>query len=194
MKKQVVIIHGGYSFNSRQEYIDSLKNTAITIDSFRPRVDWKNSLSDKLGAEYDVLLPRMPNKDDAHFAEWKTWFEKMFPFLWDEVILIGHSLGGIFLAKYLAENNFPEKISGLFLVAAPYTGVGDFILQKSSDRLIRQVSKIFLIASKDDQVVPFSEMESYKKELPNAEVVSFDDRGHFNQSEFPEIVTLIKHF
>ena len=134
----------------------------------------------------------MPNKENARFEEWKIWFEKMTPFLKDGVVLIGHSLGGLFLAKYLAEHDFSKKIAGLFLVAAPYARVGDFELPESLEGLARQVVKIVLIASKDDRVVPFSELEVYQKQLPDAEVVSFDDRGHFNQPDFPELVNIIK--
>ncbi len=62
----------------------------------------------------------MPNKTNAQFEEWKIWFEKFIPFLNDGVILVGHSLGGVFLAKYLSENKFPKKIGGVFLVSAVY--------------------------------------------------------------------------
>ena len=36
------------------------------------------------------------------------------------MILIGHSLGVIFLVKYLSENNFRVKTNKLILLALPY--------------------------------------------------------------------------
>ncbi|MDP2788526.1 MAG: hypothetical protein Q8O46_00530 [bacterium] len=42
--------------------------------------------------------------------------------------------------------------------------------------------------SKDDPVVPFAEMEKYKTKLLEAKFSIFEDRGHFGQEEFPEII------
>ena len=43
-------------------------------------------------------------------------FEKALPYFGEENILIGHSLGGSFLLKYLSEH-FLENISQVHLVA-----------------------------------------------------------------------------
>ena len=53
----------------------------------------------------------MPCKFMVDYEAWKIWFERHFQFLQKEVILIGWSLGGRFLLKYLSENKFPFKIS-----------------------------------------------------------------------------------
>src|SRR3989344_2355919 len=121
MKRQIVVIHGGDIFATQDEYINFLRNYEINIERYKTGVDdWKPWLREILGNEYEVILPVMPNKTNARFEEWKLWFEKLLPFLNDEVILIGHSLGGSFLAKYLSENNFSKKIRGIFLVSACY--------------------------------------------------------------------------
>ncbi len=199
MKTQVVVIHGGDAFSTHEEYFQFLQDFPLTIESVRPKRDWKSFLPNVLGEEYDVLAPIMPNKTNAQFSEWRLWFEKMFPFLEHGAILVGHSLGGMFLAKYLAEHTLPRRIGALFLVAAPHnhTGeVGDFTLPSSLDGVARQVANIFLFHSTDDDVVPFSELAVYAKQLPNAHVATFTDRGHFNQSAFPELVrcmTELKH-
>ncbi|EKE20592.1 MAG: hypothetical protein ACD_7C00516G0001 [uncultured bacterium] len=111
------------------------------------------------------------------------------------VILIGHSQGGIFLAKYLSENNYPKKIGAIMLVAPVYNNtpeVGSFKIEKSLNNISTQCEEIHIFHSKDDFVVPFSEMEEYKKELPNAKFHIFEDRGHFLQETFPEIIEEIK--
>jgi predicted alpha/beta hydrolase family esterase len=119
----------------------------------------------------------------------------------DNLILIGHSLGGIFLAKYLSEENLPKKIKAVFLVAAPYElrgngesqrNLSEFKLPVSLDKFKEQGGEIFLYHSKDDPVVPFSEVEKYQAALLNAKTVIFEDRGHFNQEQFPEIIEAIK--
>src|SRR3989338_2804562 len=113
MKTQVVVIHGGDAFSTHEEYLRFLKDFPLTIERVRPKRDWKSFLPEVLGEEYDVLAPIMPNKTNAQFSEWCLWFEKMFPFLEDDVILVGHSLGGMFLAKYLTEYTFPRRTGAL---------------------------------------------------------------------------------
>ena len=140
----------------------------------------------------------MPNYANARYLEWKIWFEKLIPFLEDEVTLVGHSLGGIFLVKYLSENSFPKRVRAIFLVASPYDTEGtddslvDFTLLRAPGNLTEQSGKIFLYHSEDDPIVPFSNLRKYEKELPSAKVRILKDRGHFLQEEFPELVEDIK--
>ena len=137
----------------------------------------------------------MPCQDNAKYAEWKIWFERLFPFVEDGTILLGGSLGGIFLAKYLSENKFPKKIKALFLVAAPHSdmeGSISFDLKKPLQNVKEQCDNIHLYQSQDDPEVNFAEVEKYQKELPGAKLHIFEDRGHFLQEHFPEIVAEIK--
>src|SRR3954471_15685612 len=108
-KQQVIFIHGGETFDSYQEYLSFLDNLSLDISRLKAK-KWKNTLQDKLGVDYSVILPQMPNDLNAKYAEWKIYFDKFLPYIKDNVILIGHSLGGIFLAKYLSENLFPKRI------------------------------------------------------------------------------------
>ncbi|HEY0010471.1 MAG TPA: alpha/beta hydrolase [Candidatus Paceibacterota bacterium] len=191
--KQVIAIHGGESFNTYGEYLDFLKKAVVDLE---PGRGWKSGLQEVLGTNYQVILPRMPNSFNAKYGEWSIWFEKYVPLLNDEVILIGHSLGADFLVKYLTENNFPKKIVATVLVAGTYPNgnraLPEFSIDSSLEHFAKQAGTIFLYHSKDDQVVPYEEVEKYTAALPNAVVRSFEDRGHFNQEEFPELVADIK--
>ncbi|MBI2644219.1 MAG: alpha/beta hydrolase [Candidatus Wildermuthbacteria bacterium] len=189
--KQVVVIHGGDSFHTYKEYVRSLKHWKVSIGSFRAKTDWKGNLSKDLGKKYDVLMPRMPNRTNARYVEWKIWFERMFPYLKNGVVLVGHSLGGAFLAKYLSENSFPKKISGLLLVAPPYD-YGDFAPKGSLQKIAKQCKSIHVYQSLDDPVVSPKEAEKYKAKLPEIEPHVFKNRGHFSQEHFPELVQLIE--
>lgn len=197
MKKQIIVIHGGGVFDTYKEYIDFLKKYKLDFKKLQLKL-WKENLPNRLGKGFEVISPRMPNSMNAKYKEWKIMFEKLFPFLKNNLILLGHSLGGIFLAKYLSENKFPRKIKATFLVAAPYDdktikdSLGDFKLPKKLDKFQKQGGKIFLYQSKDDLSVSFVDLKKYKKSLPEAEVVMFRKKGHFNQVEFPEIVKDIK--
>lgn len=199
MKKQLIFIHGGETFNTYEEYVVFLKGFKIESLDYFKRNKWGTSLQDKLGQDFEVILPVMPNKLNAKYIEWKTYFEKVLELLDGEVILVGHSLGGIFLVKYLAENTLFRKIGGLFLVAAPFDDKNseyflvDFNLPNDLSNVATQVRSIYVYSSKDDPVVPYIDMEKYQKKLPNANFVTFENRGHFSQEDFPEIVKDIRN-
>ena len=198
MKKQVLMIHGGTTFNSYESYIKYLENREVNLDYFKKQKSWKDNFANKLGEDFEILEPRMPNATYAHYGEWKIWLTRMIPFLKDGVVFIGHSLGGIFLARYFSENVFPKKIKAVVLIAPPFDNVSneeelsDFSLPETMEKFPEQVKNIYLLQSKDDPVVPYEEMEKYKKILPNAETVLFENMGHFNTETFPELLDLIK--
>jgi len=192
MKRQIVVINGGDAFETYEEYLDFLRNVEIDPDKSNKK-SWKNSLQEKLGDKFYIMSPEMPNRFNAKYIEWKIWFERLFPFFEDGVILVGHSLGGVFLAKYLSEERFPKKIKATFLVSAPNNldserKIVEFVLPESLKLLEEQGGQIFLYHSKDDPVVEFSELGKYQKSLPKAKTRVFDDRKHMNQEEFPEII------
>lgn len=197
MKKQIVVIHGGDTFKTYEEYLSFLQEFTIdTLDYFKGR-GWKDTLQETLGEGYEVVTPSMPNKINAKYSEWKIWFEKIVPLLEEKVILIGHSLGGIFLAKYLSENNFPKHILATFLIAAPFDekdtdeSLADFILSEDLSKLIEQGGEVYFYHSTDDGVVPFTDFEKYREKLPGANYMQFEDRGHFRQLVIPELITSI---
>ena len=196
--KQIVVIGGGDAFPTYDAYFSFLKNfKPESIEYFKRGEDWKAGLQETLGRAYEVIIPRMPNRSNAKYLEWKLWFEKLFPFLNDEVILIGHSIGAVFLTKYLSWEPFPKKILATVLVSGPYDTDEDrplveFTLPNSLALFKEQSSKIFLYHSKDDPTVAFSELAKYQKALPHAQSRVFDDRQHFNQENFPELVADIK--
>jgi predicted alpha/beta hydrolase family esterase len=197
MKKQIVIIGGGNAFEKYEDYLHYLNTRPLDLDSFRTETNWKNSLQARLGNGYDVVNIRMPNKDNARYAEWKVWFERIIQLLSEDVIFIGHSLGGLFLAKYLSENVYPKKISCAFLLAAPFLmgtdrRLVDFVLGDNLQLFKSQSAIMFIYHSEDDPVVPVTHAEMYAKELPYARRRTFSSYGHLNQVDFPEIIEDIR--
>ena len=197
MKKQIVLIHGGSTFETYDEYLSYLKESTLTLERITHK-DWKDNLQSEI-PEAEVLYLKMPNSKNARYIEWKIWFEKLIPLLHEEVTLVGHSLGGIFLAKYLAENTFPKKITGVFLVAPPYDTehcdepLVDFELTNNLELFGEQSPIIHLYQSKDDPAVPFQDAEKYKRDIPHINLHWFETRGHFLDSHFPELVSDIKN-
>lgn len=197
MKKQIVAIHGGHAYENRTKYLRGLRSVKMDFKKLKQR-RWRSGLEKTLGKTFEVILPKMPCAENAKYLEWKIWFNKIVSLLAPKVVLVGHSLGGIFLAKYLSENKFPKKIIATFLIAAPFVderrgSLADFILPKNLKRLEKQGGKIFLYHSQDDPVVPFANLEKYKKLLPQAMVKIFRNKDHFNQGSFPELVREIKN-
>lgn len=196
MKQQVLVIHGGTAFDTYEEYITYLKNKEVSLERLQAR-DWKMNLQDDLGDDFDVYLPKMPNAQNAVYAEWKLWFEKFLAILEDGVILVGHSLGAVFLAKYISENGSIKKIKATLLVAPPFSAdegrvLPQFSITSSLEKLKEHGGRVIIYHSKDDPVVDFSELQEYQDCLPTLESKVFEDRGHFNMEEFPEILEDIR--
>lgn len=196
MPQQILVIHGGGAWETQEEYLAALNAHEVTLEKLLSR-DWKANLQDRFGATVQVIMPRMPNAQNARYAEWKIYFEKVIPLLDDNLILIGHSLGGIFLAKYLSEERIAKKIKATLFVAAPYNTeevhpLVDFNLTNDLHRISEQGGRLVFFHSQDDQVVPFSNVKDYQKALPTAEYHFTEQGGHFNQPSFPELEGVVE--
>lgn len=201
MKKQVFYIHGGESFVQHEAFLERLQTKQIwDLPSALYKKKWTDRLTSDLGEDYEVFMPQMPNKQNAKYTEWCIWFERHFTHLHDDLILIGCSLGAMFLLRYVSEHNFPFTIKALFLMAAPVRvegfndqDCGDFVFElKNVANIQDKVSNLFILHSKDDFLVPYEHAQKLKEVLPKAELVTFDDKNHFLVEKFPELVEEIK--
>jgi hypothetical protein len=196
-KRQILFIHGGSAYENMEDFYEYLHTTPINLIKEKK---WTELLKINLGENYDVIFPTMPIKHNANYMAWKIWFERHFKFINEEVILIGHSLGGTFLLKYLSENNFSKKILQLHLIAPAVFDDGltsekllTFGFDVTKINTIYNIcSDIHLWASRDDDCVTFKNSEIVKENLPSIEFHILENRGHFNSSEFPEILEVIK--
>ena len=181
------------TFLTYEDYIKHLQTREVSLEYFRKK-GWKKSFQEKMGDKFDVIALEMPCAMNSKYSEWKIYFERYISLFDEEVIMIGHSLGAIFLTKYLSENTFTKKIKAIFLLAAP---VGDIEGDPICDFLLiekpRNNSKTFILHSEDDPIVPYAHALELKKLLPDAQLIMFKDKGHFNVPEFPELVELIKN-
>ena len=198
-KQQILLVHGGTTFGTYDKYLESLKNKTPKLEWIQSRKDWKNELQQELGHDFTVYTPQMPNKQNAQYSEWKILFEKIVNLLDENFILIGYSLGSIFLVKYLSENTVNKKIKKTFLLGTPFDNVGmdhepllSFLRIGDLKKLEDQAGELFFYHSEDDFAVPFDHLEKYRKELPNANYQKFKDRNHFLQESIPELTSDIK--
>lgn len=195
--KQVIVIHGGTTFSDYEKYLDYLRTKTIKIERLTYAPTWKNGLQADLGDNYQVLLPSMPNTTNAQYSEWKLWFDRIAEIIDDNSILVGHSLGGMFLAKYLSENIFPKNVAATILIAAPFDDetiedLTDFKLTRISDLFTKQAGRVVFFNGVDDPVIPTIELEKYKAELPNAEFNITSAPDHFVRPQFPELIATIR--
>ncbi len=196
---QILYIHGGMTFKNQKDYLHFLKTRKVSISK---RLKWSDDYLDiELGKSFEIIRPRMPLQDNAKYVDWKIYFERHLPYLKDNIILIGASLGGIFLAQYLSENKFPKKILSTYLVCPPFDDtcytedlVGGFKLKKDLSLLEKNSKNLTLLFSRDDDDVPVEHAGKYRNKLKNAKIIIYKSKnGHFNISRFPEIVKMIKN-
>lgn len=191
------MIHGGMTFKNTKDYLHWLRTRKVSI---LKRPYWEADLEKKLGKKFEIIRPRMPLQDNAKYRDWKIFFERYLPLLRNNFILIGSSLGGIFLAKYLSEHRLSKKALSAHLVCAPFGGplptedlVGGFRLKANLSLIERNCKNLYLLFSKDDDIVPVSQAEKYRKKLKNARIAIYKNKkGHFTAPTFPEIIKMIK--
>ena len=200
MKKKikVLVIHGGETFKNDKDYVRYIKTKKVSLEK---RTTWAGEYLEKaLGGKFHIVRPRMPLQDNAKYRDWKIMFEQYLQLLESPFILIGNSLGGIFLAKYLSENKLHKKAFAVYLTCAPFDDtlpgddlVGGFKLKTDLSLLEKNTKNLHLLFSKDDPVVPPTQAEKYRQKLPTADIVIYKNKkGHFDISTFPEIIKMIK--
>lgn len=197
-KYQLLYIHGGTTFKNKKEYLYYLKERSISLEPYQSFSG--DYLENSLGKKYQVIRPKMPLKENALYQDWKIYFERYFNLLDKKVVLVGNSLGAIFLAKYLSENSLKEKAPLVILIAPPFDDslkderlLGGFKLRKNLNLLIDNVDNLYLLFSSDDQVVDLSQMNKYKAKLKGANFRVYRNKnGHFRVKTFKELINIIK--
>lgn len=195
--KQVLIIHGGNSFDSYSAYRKYLDDKVIRYEDIVYTAGWKDWLANRL-PNADVLTPNMPNGQNAVYEEWVIYFEKILPYLKDNATLVGHSLGAMFLAKYLNEKPLVSPVKQLVLIAGAYDNeinedLGSFRVVSTAN-VPASAKEVHLFHSEDDPVVPYTELAKFEHDMPSAVVHSFTNKGHFfgRTPTFPELLEIIK--
>jgi predicted alpha/beta hydrolase family esterase len=114
------------------------------------------------------------------------------------MILVGHSVGGSVLLKYLCESDRAWQVAGLFVIAAPYWGADESWQWDAATLPADAASKLvgnwplFFYHSRDDEIVPFAHLSLYAATLPRATIRVFDGRGHQFRNDLGEVAADIK--
>ena len=200
MKKQstIVYIHGGMTFSTERKYVQYLRRRPVSLTK---KEKWSGAyLEVRIGKRFHLLRLRMPLVDNAKYRDWALHFERYLPHLGNDAILIGESLGGIFLAKYLSEHRLRAPARAIYLVCPPFDNtlpreelVGGFVLPKNLTLLQRNTRILRFLFSRKDDVVPVTQARKYAKKLPHADIRILPHiKGHFDVAQLPELVKLIR--
>jgi len=166
MANQVLFVHGG----GGGAYEEDAKLVA--------------SLRERLGADYVVRYPEMPNEEDPDYEVWKDAIAGEVAAMGSGAILVGHSIGASVIIRVVVDGGLEQSLAGVFLLAAPFWYDHDFWCWKEVElpgnaaERIPDGLPVFLYHGRQDEVVPFSHVEMYARALPRATVRPLDGRNH----------------
>jgi uncharacterized protein len=179
MKKHVLFIQGGGD------------------GGYEADVNMVATLQNALGKGYDMSYPRMPDDDAVPDFGWLKQIGEEIDKIKGELILVAHSLGASLLLKYLSENKISRRISGIFLLSAPFwSGNEDWKqglkLQEGFAENLPETSRIFFYHCRDDEEVPFDHLAIYRDHLPGATFREIESGGHLLNNNLDMVAKDIK--
>ena len=123
---------------------------------------WLKEQKEQEGNE--VFVPDFPNADFPKYEEWKEHWEKSYASKIDESsVLVGHSLGGGFLLRWLSDNEV--SVDCLILVAPTPDDCGideikDFFTISWNFEVLKQKIKTIEVLGSDND--PYISLEKFK--------------------------------
>lgn len=175
-----MIIHGAYG-NPEENWIP-----------------WLKSELEKSG--HEVFVPRFPTPENQNLENWLKVFKDHEKYLDKDTIVIGHSLGPVFLLTII--ENKPVKAA--FFIAPfvdelnnpDFDNINKTFYRKFDWNKIKQNCKKFFIYSSDnDPYVPLEKGKELAKNL-ECELKIVKNAGHFNEKagykQFPLLLEDIK--
>jgi predicted alpha/beta hydrolase family esterase len=150
-------------------------------------------LKESLDSNYVLHHPSMPDPENPRYQEWKMTLQATLPVGGNKVAIIGHSLGGSVIVKYLSEGLCQVPVAGLFLVGAPYWGLRgwtmeEFMYGPDFASRLPDIERVFIYHSRNDQWVPFSHAEAYTKKLTTSVMRKVTGEEHEFDSGLPVLV------
>ncbi len=144
----------------------------------------------------------MPNTDHPKIEEWVRYLEENVKNIDEETYFVGHSIGCQTIMRYLEKLPKNKIVRGCVFVAGWFNLIN---LSKEEmsiahpwtttkidfNRIKRHTDNFLCIFSDNDEVVPLSESETFKKEL-NAKIIHKKKMGHFdNINKIQEVLDFI---
>ena len=154
-----------------------------------PNENWFPWLKKELTAQgHQVFTPRFPTPENQNLELWWKQFKTFVPFLDNDTIFIGHSVGAAFLLNVLERINTPIKAS--YLVAGFLGSLNDpdfdqlnkTFVDKTFEwsKIKNNCSRFYVFSSGNDLYVPVEKAQELVSYL-GAEGIMVQEAGHFNK-------------
>ncbi|KAF3824640.1 hypothetical protein GH733_009974 [Mirounga leonina] len=143
---------------------------------------------------FQCLAKNMPDPITAQESIWLPFME-MELHCDEKTVIIGHSSGAIAAMRY-AETH---QVYAIVLVSAYTSDLGDENERASGyfnrpwqwEKIKANCAHIVQFGSTDDPFLPWKEQQEVADRL-EAKLYKFSDRGHFQNTEFHELISVIK--
>ncbi len=128
--------------------------------------------------------PSMPNPNSPDCQSWMEALDANVHKSAGPLILIGHSLGGSVILKYLSENIVETEIQHVLLLAVPFWGsqgwnISSYHLKNENIDQLLNFNNINFFHCLDDKVVPASHLKEHLNLIPHAEGQIFKTGDHY---------------
>jgi uncharacterized protein len=156
------------------------------------------SLRSKLGKNYRVRYPAMPDEGDARYQTWKIAILREIEDMGEGAILVGHSIGASVLIRMFTDRGPKPAIAGMFLVAGPFWHDHEFwrwdeaALPEDAAESYPHGVPLFLYHGDSDQIVPVSHLDLYARALPQGTVRRLPGKNHQLGDDMTEVARDIK--
>ena len=173
----------------------------------KPFENWFPWLERKISEmNRQCIVPQFPTPLKQSYTNWERLLDyyKSLGFIDENTVFIAHSLGPVFIVKYVTKNKI--KIKGLISVS----GFNNFISgMEEFDRINKSffledsklsefknyVELIYCFMSDNDPHIPFNKLKEFAN-IIGGELYIIHNGGHFNTAagyeRFEEIYTIIK--
>src|SRR3989338_3555878 len=156
--------------------------------------------------DYKVFVPRMPNPKFPEIETWVSFLKEQVGEVDKKTFFVGHSIGCQTIMRYLETLDENERTGKIIFVAGffnlPFLETGKektiakpWLETKIDTEKIKKIAgKTVAIFSDNDEYVPLSDKEIFKKRL-DAEIVVLHGKGHFSEgSGIKKIPEILRYF
>ncbi|HAU39518.1 MAG: YdeN-like protein [Candidatus Peregrinibacteria bacterium GW2011_GWF2_43_17] len=162
-----------------------------------PSSHWFNWLKKELEKEgLKVFVPNFGQDEVPIFEKWVEGLQGVVKKLDSaETVLIGHSLGGALIPRFLSGWE-GEPFLAVFLVAAPFDDLGWPTLKPFFKKgviaqdISKKAKKFFILNSDNDPYVPLEHGCKYQ-EVTGGEVIVENGKGHLTQESYGRIKEMV---
>jgi len=184
-KMNCIIIHG-----SNKKDLERMKEEGLLPQNKRHWIPWIKQELEKRGIK--TFTPLMPRNWAPEYDEWKKEFGKLH--VYENTVLVGHSLGGAFLVRWLGETK--KKVKKLILLVPAYDSrvypyLKDFLDFEIDETIKERVEEIVIFSSDEDRHT-LDSVKFYNEKL-KGRLIEIKGMKHFIEKymktkEFPELL------